>query len=256
MARRGLTLIELLVVAAIVSLLLGLSLPALVRVRNQAQGAVCTQNMKTLAWAWLMYKDDHDDYIVGGHVGRPHDWVQGPKGTGAVVERKKEGIRQGALFSYAGSAVDVYSCPADKRKHSTEIAIAFRSYSIAGGANGEPYAGTYIPATKYSDILRPASKYVFVEEADSRGWNQGSWVLDPKNGLWVDPLAVWHSKTRSSLAYADGHAEVHQWVDNSTIEMSRRQLFKFPVPPGEGEDLRFMQAGFPQKSPDTSQGPR
>ena len=40
MARRGLTLIELLVVTAIVALLVGLSIPALVRVRNQAQGTV------------------------------------------------------------------------------------------------------------------------------------------------------------------------------------------------------------------------
>ena len=74
-----------------------------------------------------------------------------------------------------------------------------------------------------------------------------------KSRTWVDPLAIWHSKTRSSLAYADGHAEIRRWVDQSTIEMSRDQIFLCTVPEGEGEDLRFMVSGFPQKSPDISQ---
>ncbi len=250
MRRRGLTLIELLVVVAIISVLLALSLPALVRVRNQAQAAVCVQNLKTLSFAWLLYKDDNDDRLVGGHVGQtPHDWVQGPAGVGTLIECKKEGIRRGVLFRYVGNDVDVYRCPADHRKL-VPGQVAFRSYSIAGGANGELWQNTYVPVEKYSQILQPATKYIFVEEADPRGWNKGSWVLDPKNKIWVDPLAIWHSRARSSLAYADGHAEVHRWVDNSTIEMSREQQFLCPVPKDEGNDLRFMVSGFPQRVTD------
>ena len=247
MARRGLTLIELLVVVAIIALLLGLSVPALVRVRNQAQGAVCIQNLKTLSLAWLFYKDDNDDHLVGGHVGKtPYDWVQGPKGTGANIERKKEGIRQGALFGYAGEMVEAYRCPADMRRVGPGQ-IAFRSYSIAGGANGEGWQDAYIQAEKYSHILQPATKYVFVEEADPRGWNKGSWVLSPRDKTWVDPLAIWHSRARSSLGYADGHAEIRQWVDLSTVEMSHNKTFFQPVSDSEGEDQRFMLNGFPQR---------
>jgi len=215
MARRGLTLIELLVVVAIVALLLGLSMPALVRVRNQAQGAVCIQNLKTLSLAWLLYK-------------------------------KKEGVRQGALFGYVGDMADVYRCPADTRKLGPGE-IAFRSYSIAGGANGEGWQDAYIQAEKYSQILQPATKYVFVEEADPRGWNKGSWVLNPRDNTWVDPLAIWHSRARSSMGYADGHAEIRQWVDTSTMEMSRNQEFFQPIPTGEGQDQAYMLSGFPQR---------
>ena len=251
MARRGLTLIELLVVTAIVALLLGLSVPGLVRVRNQAQGAVCTQNLKTLSLAWLFYKDDNDDSLVGGQVGKTsYDWVQGPTGVGAIIDRKKEGIRQGALYRYAGEMVDAYRCPADQRKLAAGQ-IAFRSYSIAGGANGEGWQGTYVQAEKYSQIAQPATKYVFVEEADPRGWNKGSWVLDPLNQTWVDPLAIWHSRARGCLGYADGHAEIRQWVDGSTVEMSRSQEFYQQVPEGEGDDRRFMLKGFPQRFIDT-----
>ena len=163
-----------------------------------------------------------------------------------IIERKKEGIRLGALFRYVGDDVDVYRCPADKRKL-TPGQAAFRSYSIAGGANGEGWQGTYVQAEKYTQIVQPAGKYVFVEEADPRGWNKGSWVLNPRDRTWVDPLAIWHSRARSALGYADGHAEIRRWLDSSTIEMSRRQQFLRGVPSDEGADLDFMLSGFPQR---------
>ena len=125
----------------------------------------------------------------------------------------------------------------------------FRSYSIAGGANGEALAddkSSYVRAEKYSQIVRPATKYIFVEEADPTTWKKGSWVMDVKNKTWVDPLAVWHSRNRSTLGYADGHAELHAWVDSSTIEMSQKQLSQSPIPYGQGEDAQFMAGGFPQ----------
>jgi prepilin-type N-terminal cleavage/methylation domain-containing protein/prepilin-type processing-associated H-X9-DG protein len=252
MVRRGLTLVELLVVVGAISLLLALSLPALMRARNQAQGAVCAQNQRTLSVAWLLYKDDNDDHIVGGRVGkRTYDWVQGPTGVGTAVERQKEGIRQGTLYRLAGGKVEVFRCPADMRRV-IPGQLAYRSYSIAGGANGESWQNTFTPVEKYSEIFQPGTKYVFVEESDPRGWNEGSWVLNPLEQSWVDPLAIWHSRGRSTLGYADGHAEMHRWVDRSTIEMSDKQEFFCPVPANEGEDLRFMIGGFPQKGKDAS----
>jgi prepilin-type processing-associated H-X9-DG protein len=89
-----------------------------------------------------------------------------------------------------------------------------------------------------------------VEEGDPRG--KGSWVINPLGESWVDPLGVWHSRSRSTLGYADGHVEIHRWVDRSTVEMSENQVFFCPVPPNEGEDLRFMIGGFPQKAADAS----
>lgn len=252
MARRGLTLVELLVVIGAMCLLAALSFPALLRVRNQAQGTVCVQNMRTLSLAWLFYKDDNDDRLVDGRAGRyPYAWVHGPTGAGTTLERQKQAIRQGALYSYVGGEDGAYRCPADQRT-SASGQPAFCSYSIAGGANGEVWQNSYIPAQKYSEISQPATKYVFVEEADPRGWNPDSWQLNPVAKAWVDPLAIWHSSARSTLGFADGHAEIHLWLDHSTIEMSRDRLFNHPVPANEGEDLRFMLAGFPQKAADSS----
>lgn len=255
MARRGLTLIELLVVVGAIGMLLALSLPALMRARDQAQSAVCAQNQKSLAIAWLMYKDDNDDRLVGGYVDtagkRPHAWVQGPTGAGTDLERQKAGIRQGALFRQVGARIEVFHCPSAHTV--TELGqVVYRSYSIGDGANGLGRQVTYTPALKYSDIFQPSTKYVFVEDADSRG--NGSWVINPLGESWVDPLAVWHSKSRSTLGYADGHADTHRWVDRSTLDMAKNQVFFSPVPANEGEDLRFMIGGFPQKGKDSKGG--
>jgi prepilin-type N-terminal cleavage/methylation domain-containing protein/prepilin-type processing-associated H-X9-DG protein len=253
MARRGVTLIELLVVVGAISLLLALSFPALMRARNQAQGAVCTQNQKTLSLAWLLYKDDNDDHLVGGYVDtagkRPHAWVYGPTGVGTAIDRQKEGIRQGTLFRHAGSRVEVFRCPAYRRRADLGQ-VVYRSYSIADGANGSGRQATYTPAQKYSEILQPAMKYIFVEADDSRG--NGSWVINPIGESWWDPIDIWHNGNRSTLGFADGHVDMHRWVDRSTVEMSENQVFLCPVPATEGSDLRFMIGGFPQKAPDAS----
>jgi prepilin-type N-terminal cleavage/methylation domain-containing protein len=249
MTRRGLTLIELLVVFSIISLLLMVAFPALLRVRNQAQGAVCTQNSRTLAWAWFLFKDDNDDRLVGGSAGSDVGaWVASPVGSGHDAE--KRGILQGALFRYV-EKVEAYRCPADVRRLG-QGQTPFRSYSIAGGANGEGWKAAYVRVEKYSQLLRPATKYVFVEEADPKEWNKGSWVLDVHGKTWVDPLAVWHSRARSSLAYADGHTEIHAWVDSSTLEMSEKQQSLFPIPFGQGEDVQFMVNSFPQAMGETA----
>ena len=46
-------------------------MPALQRVKNQAKGTVCVQNLRTMTMAWIMYKDDNDDNLVKGTTGQP-----------------------------------------------------------------------------------------------------------------------------------------------------------------------------------------
>ncbi len=61
---RGFTLIELLVVIAIIAILLAILMPALHRVKEQGQRAVCLSNVKQLTLAWLLYAYENDDKIV------------------------------------------------------------------------------------------------------------------------------------------------------------------------------------------------
>ena len=217
------------------------------RGRRRAKEMVCLTNAKHLADAWLLYADDNDGLLVGACTRSAYtrwgDWVLGPSGTGGgSVEGKKQGIRNGALFPYVGN-VNVYHCPGDARTF-IQNQQAFRSYSIADSMNGEESSSwSYEPARRYGQIRRPATKYVFVEESDGRGWNIGSWVMYPIELKWGDPLANWHN-CKTTLGFADGHSQIQRWSDRSTIEMSENQQFNYPIPPDEGQDVRFMSRGY------------
>ncbi len=62
-SRRGFTLIELLVVIAIIALLMAIMMPALNRVKGQAQKISCQARLKQWALVFKLYTDDHDGYF-------------------------------------------------------------------------------------------------------------------------------------------------------------------------------------------------
>ena len=251
MKTKGFTLIELLVVIAIIAVLMAILFPSLRAAKDHAKRIHCVSNVKTLALAWFMYAEDNDDKLVGGRTDNRWDWVGPVPGGQVPIEEKKDAIRDGALFPYVSKTIDVYRCPADMRKKQPQM-NSFRSYSIVGGANGE--WSEPIKATRYSDIKRPAFKYVFVEETDPRGYNVNSWVMNVQSKSWIDPLAIWHNK-QSTLGFADGHAEMHRWVNQSTIDWCHTSFYEpshfnfgMTPPANEQEDVEYMARHFACKS--------
>ncbi len=256
MTKKAFTLIELLIVIAIIAVLMAILMPALRAARDQAKRIHCVSNVKTLSLAWFMYKDENDDKLVPAMIDAVHidAWVRNP--SGETVEQKLDGIREGLLFPYVGKTIDVYRCPADLRLKDPRQ-YAFRSFSIANGANGEPgWPGSHVIAKIYSEITKPALKYVFLEDIDPRGYNVGSWQIDYNPQQWIDPLAMWHNE-RTTLGFADGHSEMHRWHDKSFIDWCHEAMyqpttfqFNMTPPAEEQEDYQYMARGFPCKSHD------
>ena len=261
MKSKAFTLIELLVVIAIIAVLMAILMPSLRSAREQARSINCRSNVRTLTMAWLVYKDENDDNLVGGHPPFQNDspWVLNPPGGAtAPIEEKQEYIRQGHLWPYV-KKIDVYRCPSDRRNKSTQHQYAFRTYSIAGGLMGvNPTNGGWeiMPCVKYSDIKNPATKYVFLAECDPRGFNRGSWVMNPKSRQWVDPFATWHRRNSSTLGWADGRADNHRWRGPGLIEWNEQALYnvanfsfyRTPAQDEEQEDFEFALRGYAYKS--------
>jgi prepilin-type N-terminal cleavage/methylation domain-containing protein/prepilin-type processing-associated H-X9-DG protein len=251
MRSRAFTLIELLVVIAIIAILMAILMPSLSLARDHAKRIHCVANTKTLVLGWSMYKDEFDGKLVPADTG-PGQWVDNEPATG-TWEQKKDSIRRGLIYPFVGNSVDIFRCPADTRRPTENRLVAFRTFSLVGGVSGQSWAG-YTGAKIYADIKQPAMKYIVLEEADTRGYNEGSWQINISAKSWVDAIAMWHNK-RTTLGFADGHAEMHTWQDQYLIDWCSKAMYGDPsfsfylTPPGDAQtDIDYMCTGFACKS--------
>ena len=99
----GFTLIELLVVMAIVTLLVGIILPALSHGLGDAKSAVCLVNLKQLVSGFHIYADDNDGRLPGEQI---------------------ETMWEELLHPYLNDR-GVYACPADADATTLEAGISY-----------------------------------------------------------------------------------------------------------------------------------
>jgi len=270
-AANGFSLTELMVVIAIIAIMAALMLPTLSKAKQQATAASCLNNQKQLASAFHMYTQDNSDrvvqmadyntgadiYLAGGYwagpVTPPSAWT-GPEDALSAVQA---GLQTSNAFYFYCNTVGSYHCPGDMRMLNTPTRSnpngwAYDSYSRTQNLGGDPsddYWGARATYTKMSAIPTPGTTFAMLEDADWRGYNVGTWVVNwvEDSFEWQDPPAVSHIDV-NSVAFADAHAELHRWTDSEVITAGRGAARGIPElnwnGPTNGPDYQYVFKGY------------
>jgi len=224
------TLIELLVVIAIIAILAAMLLPVLGAAKQRAQLIYCMNNLKQMQLAIEMYANDNKQNFPEnlGSVLSFNAWVTGnlswdfPPNYANSENTNTAYLTAGEIGPYVAKNLGIFKCPADI--YPGRLGPRVRSYSMNGfvgdtsNINGKINPG-WRRLLKTSDCTTPGPSQTFVlldecPDSINDGFLAGS-MSGGSAATWADVPASTHNGA-GGFSFADGHAEIKQWLDANT----------------------------------------
>ncbi|HEV2329585.1 MAG TPA: prepilin-type N-terminal cleavage/methylation domain-containing protein [Verrucomicrobiae bacterium] len=251
-ATTAFTLIELLVVIAIIAILAAILLPVLNAAKQRALAANCLNNKKQLETCCAMYVGDNNDFLpfnpdqsatnagtlpwIAGIM----DWSPSPDNTNLNFLINSS---YSSFAGYTATQPKIYHCPSDvylKPGIQTGMGWAYRVRSVAmdaavGGGNLTQGGPGFKPASSLAGEFYPNGMFYAAKMTQLR--NPGpadSWVFTDENPDSIDDTILYISPNfgtgagvftelpsclhinSDEISFADGHAEIHKWLDGRT----------------------------------------
>ena len=226
----GFTLIEMLVVLAVISLLMGILLPALSQVRQQARRTACAGNLRQIGMAIHLYAESYDDTIPFGPEGRPVTGSNFYTVTGNVTSllSLEDGAPVGLgllLNNYLSHQSRVLFCPgADQPSEAEE--------QLARVGTAQAQCDFYYRHASVA-LLTGTPKKFCIKLSDlgqnSKGHSIAALVTDvqflahPSLASFQVKTRTSHKRSASNVLFADGHVTtVNNKNDMLTVDIGAK----------------------------------
>ena len=245
---KAFTLIELLVVIIVLAGVLASLLPAMTKTNTAISTFQCLNNNRQLCIAWRMYGEDNRGRLVYSSddgTSNPlnqYAWTlthldYSPALPGNWDTNADIVVRP--LFPYTGRNPSIYKCPSDRsfvvisgvpRPRIRTMVMNFYLGGFAGTDGGWSFATPYMLYTNLSTIQSggpsspgAAKLWLFMDmREDLINWGNfmvnmtGYSPSNPTQYQFTSDLPGFYHNRSATFSFADGHGELHKWLDSRT----------------------------------------